>query len=84
MATELPNELETFRKFINQELATSSVSSVDELWIKYQEYRSELAKFRAELDQSIAEADRGDAKPLDIDAFKAEITKKLAEKGITD
>lgn len=84
MAVDLPNELETFQQFVDQAVKSGAVTTVDELWMKYREYRDELAKLRAELDKAIAQADRGEAKPLDVAALNERVRRRLAENGVTD
>ena len=84
MAVDLPNELEAFQRFVDQAVKSGAVTTVDELWTKYREYRDELAKLRAELDEAILQADRGEARPLDIEALNEHVRRRLAQNGVTD
>jgi Arc/MetJ-type ribon-helix-helix transcriptional regulator len=47
-------------------------------------YQDEVTRFRAELQESIEQADRGESRPLDPEALKREIRKELAEEGISE
>ena len=84
MATDVPNELEAFRDFIDHELARGSDASVDELIEKYRQRRSELERLRQELKPALEQSQRGESQPLDAEALKKRVRDRLAEKGVTD
>ncbi len=84
MATDVPNELEAFRDFIDQELARGSDASVDELIEKYRQRRSDLERLRQELKPAFEQSQRGESQPLDADALKKRVRDRLAENGVTD
>jgi putative addiction module CopG family antidote len=74
MSVSIPNSL---RAFIEEELATGEYSSEAELVVKALEVYRELKKrhheLREDVQRSIAQAERGEVKPFDMDAIKAGI-----------
>ncbi len=84
MSTEVPSELDAFRHFVDQQVVGGTVSSVDELWANYQQYREELQRLRAEILESAAQADAGQAQPLDLDALDERVLRRLSDRGTTD
>ncbi len=84
MSTEVPNELDAFRHFVDQQVVGGSVSSVDELWAKYQKCRDEIRRLRTEILESAAQADAGQAQPLDLDALDERVLRRLTDQGMTD
>lgn len=77
MTSQISAELDAFRRFVDEQVAGGTVSSVDELWAKYQRYREELGQLRAELVESIAQAENGQAQPLDLDALHERVRRRL-------
>ena len=49
--------------------------------IVYRELRTRHDRLRSDIEQAIAQADRGEVAPLDIDAIKAELSAELNEAG---
>ena len=85
MPKTYPPELE---QFVQQELANGKYHNEDELLVAaltvYREMKQRHEELRRDVHQAIAEADRGEAKELDIEEVIARGTKRLAHQGITD
>ena len=85
MEKTYPPELE---HFIQQELAAGNFQSETELVNRalevYRELKLRHDTLRADVERSLAEADRGEATPLDIEEVIARGTGRLAQEGITD
>jgi len=72
-------ELERFRQFIEQKLGNGGREvSVLEAISEFAAYEVEVSRLRAELQESITEADRGQAGPLDVPTLMQEIHDELA------
>ncbi len=85
MEETYPPELE---QFVQQELATGKYQSETELVNRalevYRELKLRHDTLRADVETAIAQADRGEAKPLDIEEVIARGTERLSKEGITD
>lgn len=78
-------ELDKFHRFVSKRLHNGvAAMSLEESLAEFRAYQQEAASFRAELQASIEEGERGEAQPLDVDQFVAEMRERLAQKGITD
>ena len=71
------------RQFVEQELASGSYQSEDELVIEalqvFRELKSRHQRLRTDVQESIAQAERGAVKPLDTEATKAEARRQFTE-----
>ncbi len=77
--TTNPTELERFRQFIDRKLSNGGrETSLADAAAEFAAYEAEVSRLRAELQQSIAEAQRGEARPLDVAALIQEIRDELA------
>ncbi len=84
MATDI-TELEQFRRFLDARLLGGGRDlSIAEAVTQFQEYREKAVRLNNDLQQSVDEADRGQAASLDPEALKREIRDELAREGITD
>jgi antitoxin ParD1/3/4 len=74
LSVPIPNDL---RPFVEEELATGQYTSEAELVAKalevYRELKKRQHELREDVQRSIAQADRGEIKPLDMNAIKAHI-----------
>lgn len=78
-------ELERFHRFVTKRLHNGVASmSLEESLAEFRAYEQEAARFRAELQASIDEAQRGETGPLDVERLKAEVREELARDGITE
>jgi hypothetical protein len=57
---------------------------VEKLLADFGEYRRELEEFRATLREAEAQCDRGEARPLDLDALFERVDRRLAQEGIPE
>ena len=57
---------------------------VEKLLADFAEYRRELEQFRATLREAEAQCDRGEARPLDLDALFERVDRRLAQEGIPE
>jgi hypothetical protein len=85
MATQLPNELESFRQFLTEWLEHGQVElSPEESVRAFRAYQRELERCREEIRPALERSLRGESQPLDVEELKARVTQRLAEEGITD
>jgi hypothetical protein len=85
MATEPPTELETFHRFLTDQLAGGRSDLSPEESVKaFRAYQRDLERLREEIRPAVERSRRGESQPLDIEDLKARVTKKLAEGIITD
>ena len=84
MPTTLAEELSAFSRFVTDRLSDDeSDLSLEESVHAYREYQEELARFNEGLMRSVAQAERGEAGPLDVEAVKQRVRARLAQDGIT-
>ena len=85
MSVSIPSNLQ---QFILGEVAAGAAGSEAELVAKalelYREMRSRHSALAADVQRSLAQADRGDVAELDIEATIARGTNRLASDGIRD
>lgn len=87
MTTDISTQtdLESFHKFVGGLLKQGKNKlTLKEGLAAYREYQNELKRLREELQPALEQSARGESEPLDIEAMKAEVTKKLADQGITE
>lgn len=82
MTVEIPPELE---QYVQQELAKGEYRSEDELILDavrvLRELKTRHEKLRQDVQAAVAQSDRGESEPLDIEAIKAEGRERLTEEG---
>jgi len=84
MATE-STDLERFRRFVDEKLGGEDHQvSLAEAVAKFEAYEAEKARLAEALQESVDQAGRGEARPLDGDALKKEIREELADEGISE
>jgi Arc/MetJ-type ribon-helix-helix transcriptional regulator len=85
MTVAIPSSLQGF---IEREVAAGEAGSEEELVTRalelYREMRARHAILKADVQESLAQADRGEVAELDIEAIIADGTQRLAKEGITD
>ena len=85
MSDVFPADLE---QFVRQELASHEYGSRDDLVVDavrvLRELKTRHQKLRDDVRHSIAQAERGEARPLDTEATKAEARRRLEKQGSTD
>lgn len=85
MATQLPNELASFHRFLTEQLESGGTElSPEESVQAFRAYQGDLQRFREDIRPALQRSLRGESKPLDIEDIKARGRKRLEEKGITD
>lgn len=84
-ATETRSELEDFVRFLNKELAREKVTlTVEQSVQEFRVWKESLDRLREEIRPALERSLRGESIPWDLDAFKAELDRRLTEKGIVD
>ena len=85
MSTEPQNDLELFQQFLTAELQTGVTNITPEESVKaFRQYQSDLARFRRDIQPAIERFERGEGRELDYEALKSQVSKDLADKGITE
>jgi len=77
----MSTEIEAFRHFLIEECSNGSTSLTPEEAVE--KFR-QLQKLRKKLAVSEEESRQGKAKPLDVDAVKERLQKRLAAEGTTE
>jgi hypothetical protein len=78
-------ELKQFHRFAENRVQNGSTKlTLEEMLKEFRAYQKETKELQAELQESIEQAKRGEAEPLDIDEIKSEIREQLAQEGIAD
>lgn len=84
-ATDLQADLEDFVRFLSRELERGKVAfSVEQSVEEFRLYQLERDRLREEIRPALERSRRGESLPMDIEAMKAEVTRRLAAKGIVD
>lgn len=80
MTTEsTQDELRLFHDFLGRRIQNGGASITPEESVReFRIYQDELARFRQTIAASRAQAARGEAKPLDVDALMERVNKRLA------
>jgi len=85
MSETFPPDLE---QFVRQELASHEYPSREDLVVDavrvLREVKARHEELRGRVQHSIAQAERGDARPLDTEATKAEARRRLNSQRSTD
>ena len=85
MATQLPNELESFHRFLAEQLKRGVVElSPEESVEAFRAHQRDLERCREEIRPALERSLRGESEPLDTEELKTRVTQRLADKGITD
>lgn len=78
-------ELDRFHDFVSKRLDNGFAAlSLEDTLREFRAYQNEADRFKAELQESIDQARRGDVAPLDVEEFMADLRQRLAKEGITD
>lgn len=79
------SELELFRRFVDTCLSNGGKQmSLDECLADFREYQSELARLREEIRPALERSLRGESKPFDIEALRAEVERRMDDLGIPE
>ena len=85
MAAQSPGELESFHRFLTEQLADGRDHlTVEESVAAFRAYQADLERLRKDIQPAVQEYYRGGGRELDYEALKKEVTARLAERGITD
>lgn len=78
-------ELEQFHRYVEKRLQNGAAKlTLEDTLKEFRAYQDEVSHLKSELQESIEQANRGEAEPLDVDELKSEIRDSLAREGITD
>jgi hypothetical protein len=85
MATQLPNELESFHQFLTEQLGRGEPKLSPEESVKaFRAYQRDLERCGEEIQPALERSLRGESQPFDAEELKARVTQGLAERGITE
>ena len=85
MATEPPSELELFYRFLSEQLQNGEPELSPEDSVRaFRAHQRESGRLRKEIHPAVERFKRGEGRELDYEAVKEEVTRRLAEKGITE
>ncbi len=85
IATDVRADLEDFVRFLTRKLERGkSTFTVEQSAEEFRLYQAERDRLREEIRPALERSRRGESLPLDIEAMKAEVTRRLAAKGIVD
>ena len=84
MASELSSDLDEFKEFVSERLRGSHDLTLEESLERFRKYQRELASAREKLCEAEEQSARGESGPLDAEAVKSEVRKRLAAEGVTD
>ena len=85
MATNLPSELEVFYQFLAEQLQNGASDLSPEQSVEaFRSYQRDLERLKNDIRPAVEQFKRGEGRQLDYDALKDDVTKRLAEKDITE
>ena len=86
MATDVPQEeIVDFYHFLGQRLENGERDLTPERSVQeFRLYQQELRRFIDQTQPAIAQSERGESKPLDVDALMERVRAKLDAEGISD
>jgi hypothetical protein len=80
----VPSEVELLHNYLGQRIKDNGDSlSLDAALSGFQEYYSQLRNMRSKVRQAMDSLERGEGRPLDVDALIGRVRKRLAEQGVT-
>jgi hypothetical protein len=81
MATHVPvTEIEAFRRFLDERIDNGTTDATLDHWVaEFRAFQKELADFRHKLAISEAQAERGEAEVIDVDALMQRVERRLNE-----
>ncbi|MFO0898926.1 MAG: type II toxin-antitoxin system ParD family antitoxin [Pirellulales bacterium] len=78
-SVSLPSELTAY---LNQEVASGRYASPSDVVVEavrmHREIRDQYEQLRAQVQEAVAQADRGELRPLDVEWIKAEGRRRLS------
>jgi hypothetical protein len=78
-------EIQIFHQFLGERLSQFGADFTPEDAVQeFRAYQEELERCRREVELAVEQSRRGESRPLDMGALKAEVRRRLAEKGISD
>ena len=85
MATDAPNELHAFYRFLAGQLQEEGSTLTPEQSVEaFRTYQRELDRLKREIEPAVEQFESGEGRDLDYQAIKEEVTHRLAQKGVTD
>jgi hypothetical protein len=86
MATDVPQEeIVDFYRFLGLRLENGETDVTPEQSVhEFRLYQQELRRFLEQTQSSIAESERGESKPLDVDALMQRVRTRLTLEGNSD
>lgn len=85
MTTQSSTELESFHRFLTEQLQGGYAELSPEESVKaFRAYQDDLQRLRQDVRPALQRSLQGESEPLDIEDVKARGRQRLAEKGITD
>ena len=84
MASDLTSEVDGFKAFVSEHLNGSDGLTLEESLERYRKFQHELASAREKLKEAEKQSARGESSPLEQDALKSDVRKRLASEGVMD
>ena len=79
------NDLQAFHAFVGRQLQNGGKNLTPQQSVEeFRAYQAEAERFIKETQESVDQADRGEAKPIDSDALMKRVMKRLAENGVSE
>lgn len=85
MATNLPpNDIKAFYQFLGERISGETTGLTPEQSVEdFRVYQNDVERLRKQLEPSIEQANRGESKPLDVEATIERVTQRLRDRGET-
>jgi hypothetical protein len=78
MSVDISSDRDAFSAFIDQRFVTGEAGvTLEEALAAFRAYQRDLERLRAKLRPAIEQADRGESRPLDLDAVMSRIRDRL-------
>jgi hypothetical protein len=85
MATQIPTELESFHRFLTEQLKSGGTNlSPEESLEAFRAYQRDLERCREDVRPALQRSLRRESEPLDIEDIKARGRQRMQEKSITE
>lgn len=80
MQTNSPlNEMQLFQSFLARQIENGDAQLTPEVSVReFRQYQEELERFLQESEEAFAQADRGEAGPIDVDKIMQRVANRIA------
>ncbi len=82
MSTDFAFERDAFNAFLDQGFVVSEGdATLEEAIAAFRAYQSDLERLKKKLEPSLEQANRGEARPLDLDAVLQRVRQRMDQRG---